>query len=295
MADKVFKRDVVITVGTLRIASRLLDTTREQLGISTEEITNILKAEFNITKTLKKEPNKCELSIYNLKKSSRIAFQARKQQVVVEAGYLDNTSQLFSGTLEYASSVHDGLDWITTLQASDGTKQMKSARINTSIKGPAKVKDVLSTAAAAMGLNPGNLARTVAKGALRGNLTEFTNGIVLSGKAEKVLGGIAESMGYSFSVQDGQLIFLGKNDSLGTTVPVISPSTGMVGSPEPGEDGFINVRTMIQPNLLPGHRIRIESASVQGFYRIEQTDFSGDTWGQNWYADLECRPLGGAS
>jgi len=295
MADKLFKRDFVITVGTTRIAARLLDNTRKELGLIKDELTNILKVEFNIVRTIKGEPNKCDLSIYNLNKDNRIKFQPRGQAVIIEAGHLDNMSQLFSGQIEYASNMLDGRDWITTVQAGDGTKKIKSSRINTSLKGPVKVKDALSIAADALGVNPGNLATAIQKGALRGNLTEFSNGIVLSGKADKVLASVASSMGYFASVQDGQLILLGKEDFLGNTAAVISPSRGMVGSPEPGEDGFVSVRTMVQPNLLPGYRVKIESAQVNGFYRIDRVEFSGDTWGTDWYADLDCKPLLGAS
>lgn len=295
MADRLYDRDLVLNVGGLRIASRLLDSTRNDLGLDEGSVANILKVTFGVTKTVKKEPNKCELSIYNLTKENRIALQSRRQECILEAGYVDNTSILFQGQLEYSTSHKNGRDWITTLQTSDGTEKTKSSRINKSFKGPAKARDVLKAAANALGLKPGNLASAIKKGSLRGNLSEFSNGIVLSGKADKVLDSIARSMGYFYSIQDGQLILIGKDDFLGTEATLLTPQTGLVGSPEPGDDGFVNVRAMIQPNLLPAHRIRVESAEVSGFYRIERVDFTGDTWGEDWYADMECRPLGGSS
>lgn len=294
MADRLFDRDVIVNVGGLRIASRLLDETRQELGLTGDTRSNILKVVFKITKTVKKEPNKCELLLYNLKKDNRIALQQRKQETIIEAGFVDNRSILFQGTLEYSSSNLERTDWITTLQASDGTDKIKSKRINKSLSGPVKAGDVLRVAAEALGLKPGNLRKAIASGSVRGSLSEFTNGIVLSGKADKVLDSVAKSMGYFYSIQDGQLLLLRKGDFLGTTAVVISSETGMVGAPEPGEDGFVNVRTMIQPNLGPAHRVEIRSEEVRGFYRIERVDYSGDTTGQDWYADLECRPLGGS-
>lgn len=286
---------MVINVGGLRIASRLLDETREKRGLGTEEITNMLRVSFSITKTLKKQPNKCDLLIYNLTKENRIALQKKKQETIVEAGYVGNTSVIFRGALEYSSSVQDGLDWVTVLQSSDGTNKTKSKRINTSIKGPAKAGDVLNAAASALGLKPGNLKKAIRRGSVRGNLSEFSNGIVMSGRADRVLDSVARSMGYFYSIQDGQILLLGKDSFIGSNAVLLTPSTGLVGSPEPGDDGFVNVRSMIQPDLLPGHRVKIESREVSGFYRIERSDFSGDTWGADWYADLECRPLGGSS
>ena len=285
----------MINVGGLRIASRLLDETRKSVGLGDGDLSNILKVSFGVSSTVKKDPNSCDVQIYNLNAASRAALQKRGQETVIEAGYVDNRSIIFSGTLEYSTSVYNGVDWITSLQTSDGTDKIKKKRINKSLKGPAKVGDVLRVAADAMGLKPGNLKTAIKRGSVRGNLSEFTNGIVLSGKADRVLDRIARSMGYFYSIQNGQLMLLAPGDFNGTKAAVISAETGMVGSPEPGDDGFVNVRTLIQPNLLPAYRINLKSRQANGFYRIERVDYSGDTWGDSWFADLECSPLGGSS
>lgn len=293
MGDRLFDRDLVVNVGGLRIASRR----KADVGIPglvAEKFPSILKVTFGITSTIKKDPNSCELQIYNLNDGTRASLQKRGQQTIVEAGYISNRSVVFRGVLEYSSSVYNGTDWITTLQTSDGTDKIKSKRINKSIKGPAKAGDVLRVAAEAMGLKPGNLRKAIKRGSIRGNLAEFTNGIVLSGKADKVLDSVVRSMGYFYSIQGGQLMLFGPDDFNGSTAVVISKETGMVGSPEPGDDGFVNVRTLIQPNLLPAYRVKVVSENANGFYRIERVDYSGDTWGNDWYADLECSPLGGA-
>lgn len=291
MTDRLFNRDLVINIGGLRIASRLLDETRQRLGLKEEEVSSILKVKFKVTRTLKKEPNKAEISIYNLKKDNRIALQERLQPTILEAGYIDNISQIFSGDLEFGENKQDGRDWITTLQAGDGSKQYKAARINTSLKGPAAIGDVLQTAADALGINPGNLSEAISGGSLRGALREFTNGIVLSGKAETNLDKVAKSMGLKWSIQDGQLLFLGPEQFVGDEALVLSPGTGLVGSPEPGDNGIVKARSLLQPNLLPGNRVKIEAAQVDGFFRVEKTVYTGDTFGPDWYADLECMPL----
>lgn len=291
MAEKLFNRDLVINVGGLRLASRLLDETRQRLGLEENEVTTILKVTFKVTRTTKKEPNKAEVAIYNLKEENRIALQEKKIPTTIEAGYIDNVSQIFSGDLEFGENKKDGNTWITTLQAGDGSQKFKSARINTSLKGPAKVGDVLKTAADALGLNPGNLQDAISKGSLRGALKEFTNGSVLSGKAEQQVDKVAKSMGYKWSVQDGSLLFLGPDDFVGDSATVLAPGTGLVGSPEPGEKGLVKCRSLLQPNLMPGHRIQLQTAAIDGFFRIEKVVFSGDTQGGDWYADLECKPL----
>ncbi len=140
-----------------------------------------------------------------------------------------------------------------------------------------------------MGVAIGNLIDVTSS--LRKTFTEFSNGVVLSGKVEKELDKIAKSMGLKWSMQDKQLLFLGRTQFIGTLISKLSAGTGLIGSPEPGEDGIVRVQAILQPNLLPGTRIQVDSKEVTGVYRIEKTVFVGDTWGDDWSADLECKPL----
>ena len=98
-------------------------------------------------------------------------------------------------------------------------------------------------------------------------------------------------MGLTWSIQDCQMLFLGPTQYVGTDPVLLEPGTGLVGSPEAGEKGVVAARSLLQPDLLPGQRVQIKSAQVDGFFRIEKTVFSGDTRGGEWYADLECKPL----
>lgn len=291
MGNQLFDRDLVLNVGGLRIASRLSDQTRKQLGLQADEVATILRVTFKVTRSGKKEPNKAEVTLYNLKEDNRTALQEKNQATSLEAGYRDNISQIFSGDLEFAQNKHDGKDWITKLQSGDSSTAYKASRINTSLKGPAKIGDVLRTAAQAMGIGVGNLEETITNGSLRGDLVEFVNGIVLSGKAELNVDKIAKSMGLTWSMQDGNMLFLGPTQFVGDRAVLLSPGSGLVGSPEAGEDGVLSVRALLQPDLLPGQRVQIKTKQVDGYFRIEKTVFTGDTRGKDWYADMECKPL----
>lgn len=293
MADRLFDRDVVVQIGSTRIASRLQDATRQRLGLRQNEVSTILKVTFKVTKTLKKEPNKAEVAIWNLNSESRATVQQKNQPTIIEAGYIDNRAQIFSGYLDFAESRKDGRSWVTTLQSGDGSVPFKTARINRSFKGPVKVAEALRAAADAMGVNPGNLLEAVSAGPQRGTSDEFANGIVLSGKSEVQLDKLAKTMGLNWSIQNGQLLFLKAGQFIGEQAQLLAPGTGLIGSPEPGENGVVKVLTFIQPNVDPGNRIEVRSASVNGFFRIEKTEYAGDTGGGSgpWYAALECSPL----
>ena len=274
-------RELSLTIGTTLIQSRIVEGAAQPL----------LRTTFNIERTLKQDPNKATIVIYNLNLSHRTAFQEADIPCLLEVGYFGVVpSRIFSGGLDFGSNVQDGTDWITTLEASDGGKKFRSARINKSKKGPISAGEVLRTAAEALGYDAGNIEEKITEGSVR-KFTQYINGKVLSGKAEKVLDDVMKTLGYSWSVQDDKLQVVAGLETIGTTAQVISSTTGMVGSPQAGEKGFINVRSLIQPNLLPGNKIEVESSTVNGFYRIQKVVFSGDTHGQDWYADIEGQPL----
>ena len=106
---------------------------------------------------------------------------------------------------------------------------------------------------------------------------------------------IVNGMGYDWSIQDRQIILLGPTETLGSVAyklqSVGGKSTGLIGSPEAGEDGFIRLRCLLQPSLLPGRRISVTSREIDGEFRIEKVTFSGDTWGNQWICSIEAKPL----
>lgn len=255
----------------------------------------VVRVSFKIVRSLSKDPNTAEITIYNLNKDSRAALQKKHLITTISAGYVDNVSQIFSGDLQYGKSVQTDVDWVTTIQSGDGSKKMAQSRINLALQGPASVESVMRAAGEATGLNLGNLLEKAKAGSLNGALQEWTNGKVLSGKAEQVFDKVVKSMGYGWSVQDGQIQILGPKEVVEGTATrlavVDGVSTGLIGSPEPGEDGIVKARGLIQPGLAPGRKVQIQSLEVDGFYRIEKCVYSGDSDGGDWYADIEAKPL----
>lgn len=281
--SRLFNRDLILNAGGLEIRAR---------DPETRLATPTLRVAFQVTRSGKKDPNTADVSIYNLSKESRSALQEKNIVTTISAGYAENVSQIFIGELQRATSVRDGADWITSFQSGDGVKAYKQARISKSFAGPVAVTDVLEAAVNALGVGLGNLREKLSEGGLREALTEFTNGFVAKGKAEQTVEKIAKALGYTFSIQDGQARFLGPTDTVNTDQVILLTSTsGLIGSPEPGEDGIVKTRSLLQPDLLPGRRVKVEALEVDGFFRIEKSVFVGDTWGDDWYTDLELKPL----
>lgn len=250
-----------------------------------------LRMSFKVEKTLKREPNTLELSIYNLSETSRKQVQKQNAFVKLIAGYQQRTEILFQGDVTTAYHTKNGPDWITKIQAGDGARTMRKARVSESFAAGTTLGDVLTRLAQRTGLNVGNLTDAVSQGNLRNALTQFTKGFAVSGVAIDELEKVAQTAGLEISVQDGALQFSDPSRVVGTEVALLKPDTGLVGSPEVGEKGKVKARALIQQKLLPGRQCKLESREIRGFFKIEKVTFTGDNFDPTWYADLELRPF----
>lgn len=281
---RLFNRDVAITIGTLRIASR------DEVGADKQ----ILRVTFKVEADKARDPNKAEVKIWNLSADSRAKLQEQDELLTtIKAGYIKTASLIFSGDMRVASSVRDGSDWVTALQAGDGGKSYKSSRFSKSYKAGAKVTDVLKDAVESMvDVGVGNLQNAIDSGGLRAGLTEYVNGMVASGKSADIIDQIVTSMGLEWSIQDGQVQILEPDQTTQDDAVLLSPRTGLLDSPTAGEKGIVTVRSLLQPGIFPGVKVKIESREYKGaFFKAQKVTHTGDTWGQDWFTSAELKPL----
>lgn len=256
-----------------------------------EYVIEELDVAFEITKSLSsKTPNSAEMRIWNLNAEHRKRLQElEKVYVSLEAGYVGGTSLLFRGDLRDVLSTREGSDWITTI-TSDSGRLARKRRILKSFAPGATVENVLNAAAKAMGVRLGNTAAKTVSAKIQGTqASKFFNGYALAGAIEGELDRLARSCGLEWSVQDDELQFLDQGMPLQELGIELSPDTGLIGSPEPGNKAITEARCLMIPDLFPGRRIRITSEHVTGIYRAETTKHVGDTAGRDWYVDLELR------
>jgi hypothetical protein len=230
------------------------------------------------------------MRIWNLNAEHRKRLQELETVYVsLEAGYVGGTSLLFRGDLRDVISTREGTDWVTTI-TSDSGRRARKRRILKSFAPGATVENVLNAAAKAMGVRLGNTAAKTVSAKIQGTqASKFFNGYALAGAIEGELDRLARSCGLEWSIQDEELQFLDQGMPLQELGIELSPDTGLIGSPEPGNKAITEARCLMIPDLFPGRRIRITSEHVTGIYRAETTKHVGDTAGHDWYVDLELR------
>jgi hypothetical protein len=273
-----------------------------------------LRAQFKVKKTLRKQPNTCEISISNLNEHSRAGLQKRRRiPVILEAGYVGNLAQIFSGESRFVDQVHEGAEWVTKIQCGDGERAFVYRRVADSFRPGTRVADVINTVVGALGMTAtGHLAE------IKALAEQFVGGYSAFGKASSELDHLLKSRGFEWSIQDGQLQILKVGKTSNESVLVLSPSTGLVGSPEHGNpekdvpldqlsgkeaDGsfalsakgvkgpaVLKVKSLLQPGLRPGRKVKVESRGINGFFRIQSVEHTGDTHGGDWYSLCECLP-----
>ena len=211
--------------------------------------------------------------------------------VIIEAGYVGETQQLFSGDMTNVVHSREGNDWLTNIDSGDGSRSYRSSRINESFAPGTKLVDVIKKVAETMGLGMGNVVDKLGEGGFRGGVTEFAKGISVVGKCSEELDKLLASAGLEYSIQDGQLQVF-KRKSVETTKDeaiLLDHASGLIGAPpEPGDKGYVKVRSLLQGTIAPGREavilpLRADRMSI----RVEKVYHLGDTWGTDWYTDFE--------
>lgn len=267
-----------------------------------------MRVRFKVEKHLGAEPNTATIMIDNLAERTRAALQVKPLHVRLDAGFDGEAARIFTGDLRHAFSTQDGPEWVTTLQVADGDRANRFARVTRSYRAGVDLRTAVTEAARALGLE---VPRDVA--ASPELARQFSAGLTLSGRAAAELTRLLRSRGLSWSVQDGQLVIL---SATGTTAErAIILSKDLIGSPElgaplvppttsssdatPGTSSIVRAtgkpilfaRCLLHAGILPGRRVRIESAEISGLFRVHRVLHAGDTHGREWITEFEGTPV----
>lgn len=296
-----YNRDFLLNIGGIPLPMQVADP------LQPDKIDTQLRVLFDVEKTSSKEPNRAEVTIFNLNLANRgiieegqkIADALRSATppvaydwpLTIEAGYVGSREQIFSGNITFATSRKENVDWVTTIECGDGENKYRSARMNKSYTVGSPVTQVAIDASILLGVGPGNIAEKLGPGVFRKGFSVFSQGFVASGSAADVLDQILSSAGFNWSIQDGQLMILAPDETTFEEVVVLSKDFGLIGSPEKSEDGNISFKSLLQGSIKPGRRVLIQSQLITGQFKIEKVAHYGDTIGSDWYSEAEAKPV----
>lgn len=273
------------------------------------------KCTFQIIRGDTQQPNTCDLQIYNLSDATAKKICSKEfSNVIVQGGYESNYGLVFRGVIkQQRRGREDALNNYVSLTAADGDEIYNFATIAINV-GANKDANYHLT----------QLIQAVKDAAVYQQITsqttlpllptvKFVRGKVYVGMARDVLRKFCEAYDLTYSVQDGVLTFIPLTGYLPGEVPVISPSTGLLGVPEQTQNG-IEFTSLMNPKIKVGQLIQLQSTDINqlrlgldtqsignnlalqqqvkteadGFYYVMSANHYGDTRGEDWHTDVVC-------
>lgn len=263
-----------------------------------EEALNVtdLRVSFEVKKTAKPETNSCKTSIWNLSPDQRNRISTTDGTMMLKAGHAQDVGLkvLYIGDIAFAEHKRQPPDIVTVLEGQDGFKAMSETRLALSYKEGTGAKQILKDVLGQFGL----AARTTVKQLLSDTPdSEYTSGFSATGQGKDVLVKLTSKLSLEWSVQNHEIKLLREGGTDGSAAILISPTTGLIGSPQrrrqqtagaTGYNGW-SLKCLLQPQIEPGGTVEIESADIPAGsqFRVETITHRGDTHTNAWESQLE--------
>lgn len=244
---------------------------------------NGLRVAFKIDKTTLADPNKATIQVYNCNSKSRSTFEKKNARVLLKVGYgtqEKDLKQIFIGDIRRVAHIKQGSDWISEIEAGDGEIDFTGAMTEKSFTAGTPLADVFKGVVQEF--------KTVKNAAQ--NVLQFTGNLasnfVANGSVAKVLDNITNKVEKEWSIQDSELQVLSKGAATFNRAILLTPQTGLLGSPAKTLIGF-QVVSLLNTELKPAHPVQIQSRDAKGLFRIQSVQHQGDTYQGQWISVCE--------
>ena len=258
---------------------------------------------FDILKTDTETPNKGVVRVWNLSDDTAQKIRDEFDTLVLNAGYKSKIGLVYSGNITQVRRLREGVvDKILEVTLGDGDKAYVYAMVNKTLAAGAKQLDILTAAVDSMkeyGVELGSIPDL--------GSVELPRGKVVYKNARDVIADVCKSTDTTWSIQNGRVELIPKTGTLPGQATLISPSTGMIGSPKQTSKG-LEVSCLLNTDIRIGGTIKVEGEieevqketqkeakdskkqpaklASDGVYRVIQCRYIGDTWQNTWYCQM---------
>lgn len=263
------------------------------------EITD-LRIQFNVKKSVKKEPNTCEITITNLAPETRGYFELPNRTIELQAGYDGEFNRIFTGNVRWCRSEHNGTDYETKVELGDGDRAYRLARVNRSFRAYTPVLAAVKYVAGQMNMSIPSFVESDPD-----MQRPFASGVALHGYARDALSTLLAPFGYGWTILNNELQILKDSDVINKGAWEIAgpPDGALIGSPAFGpptahkalksgkvrksKPSTMTLTTLLQPHIDPGGVVALRSENVTGQFRVQEVKHAGDTHGGDWKTEIE--------
>ncbi len=257
-----------------------------------------LRIQFDIRKTATPTPNAAKIRICNMAVGTAKKAKAEFKRIQLKAGYRGASDMVFDGNIKEARIGRNKNNSYLDILAGDGDEAYVHSTVSKTLNSGCCYQDVFEAAAKPMCCG-GDAGLSLGRIDIFDKVT-FPRGRVLFGMSRDFIESLCFTDNKWWSIQNRKLQVVDHKTPL-PSVFVISEETGMIEVPEEVNEG-LRVRCLLNPKLIPDCQVKIESkhlsdiaASAEGYYRVLQVDMFGDTHGDEWFSDLICVAVNGAT
>lgn len=209
-----------------------------------------------------------------------------KNVLTIEAGNKGSTlSTVFQGGIRYSFGQFQGApDVCLSIQCWQALKEMRKNLPPISYKGPVDVAVILQ-----------NIANQVNFGFINNGVNVQLVNPYITGSAVQQIRAVVEAADIHFSTDRNILSIWPKNGSRGAVIPVITPSTGLVGYAGFSSQG-LSVQTEFMPTILQGMQVNIQDSQlslVNGIWLVSSLEHNISSQVPNgpWFTYLNLTKL----
>ena len=223
-----------------------------------------ISVEFSIERSVESKQNNGSFTLYNLAPNTRNAIYKDKYNTLQKwslqfmAGYKGGDFfEIFRGTIVEAFSAKEGTEWITKIDAFDGSWAVQNGSISTTVAAGTDTKGIVERCIAML---PGLLTGTIG-----GENTTSDRGEVLIGNPYDVL---AEQTDGAAFIDSETVNVLGSTEVFGGEIFIIDQDK-LLETPRKRET-FIEAKTIFSPEIRVGYICEIDTkeSRFNGRYKI---------------------------
>lgn len=236
-----------------------------------------MRIAFSASKSTDTSLNKLILKVWNLKPANRLALVKDEDDtdeyipLELSVGYQGKNVLIFRGSVHKGEYTREGADFINTIECLDGGVDALNSFTSVTVRG----KDQAIRAALADMPNTGEGSITQHEPLIRPK--------VLVGNSARLITDMLDD-DESMFIDNEQLFVLRDDEVRDSRAPLVSARTGLIGIPKSSK-GEVTFDTLINPMLQVAGLCKLESVTnpdLNGVYRIERIDYSGDIDGTDW-------------
>ena len=119
-----------------------------KIGNSTPEQPTALRINFAVEKADTETPNTARVSVWNLNPEQLATLNEKDCFTVLRAGYGNNMTQIFTGTVTFIKTIMDGADRETVMEIADGRVPLRDTYVSLSYSGVVNARLIIDDTAA---------------------------------------------------------------------------------------------------------------------------------------------------